>query len=112
MRKRQQNKGKFILRIEDTDQDRSNKKSERDILNALAWIGLDWDEGPDRDGAFGPYRQSERGEIYSSHIDLLIERKKAFHCFCTRERLAEVRERQLKNKEPVGEINNSDPDTV
>ncbi len=97
-----QNKGKFILRIEDTDQDRSNKKSERDILNALAWMGLDWDEGPDRDGAFGPYRQSERGEIYSSHIDLLIERKKAFHCFCTRERLAEVRERQLKNKEPIG----------
>ena len=96
------NQGRFILRIEDTDQDRSNKKSENDILKALAWMGLDWDEGPDKGGEFGPYRQSERGTIYSAHINSLIERKKAFRCFCTKERLAEVREKQIKNKDPIG----------
>ena len=65
-------------------------------------MGLDWDEGPDKGGEFGPYRQSERGTIYSAHINSLIERKKAFRCFCTKERLAEVREKQIKNKDPIG----------
>ena len=97
-----QNKGKFILRIEDTDQDRSNKKSERDILNALAWMGLDWDEGPDRDGAFGPYRQSERSDIYRKYADQLIADGHAFRCFCTPERLDQLRAEQLANKQPLG----------
>jgi glutamyl-tRNA synthetase len=83
--------GQFLLRIEDTDQKRSTRASEDAILRSLKWIGLEWDEGPDVGGPCGPYRQSERGEIYRSHCDTLIEKGKAYRCFCTAERLDQMR---------------------
>jgi len=91
--------GTFVLRIEDTDQARSTAASERMILDSLRWLGLDWDEGPDRDGGFGPYRQSERSGIYRSHVEMLIEAGHAFHCFCSSERLDEVRQAQQQRGE-------------
>jgi glutamyl-tRNA synthetase len=66
--------GRFVLRIEDTDRERSHPQSEAMIFEALRWLGLDWDEGPDKGGPFGPYRQSERSQIYKRHSQLLIER--------------------------------------
>lgn len=92
------NGGSFILRIEDTDRTRSRADSEAAILRALRWVGLTWDEGPDVGGEFGPYRQSERSAIYREHTDLLIERGRAYRCFCTAERLAEVREKARAEK--------------
>ena len=97
-----QKAGKFILRIEDTDQQRSTARSEQDILAALHWLGLTWDEGPDCGGAFGPYRQSERSEIYAEHINQLIQNKTAFHCFCSGERLDALRQQQMQDKVQVG----------
>jgi glutamyl-tRNA synthetase len=79
--------GQFILRIEDTDQVRSTRASEAAILRALRWIGLSWDEGPDRPGPYGPYRQSERTELYQRHCQELVDRGAAYPCFCTPERL-------------------------
>ena len=87
--------GDFILRIEDTDAERSTKQSEQVILDSLRWLGLDWDEGPDVDGPHGPYRQSERSEIYAEHVDRLLANGHAFRCFCTRERLDELRSAQM-----------------
>lgn len=86
--------GKFVLRIEDTDQVRSTKDSEQAILDSLSWLGLQWDEGPDIGGPHGPYRQSERTEIYRKHVDELLEKGHAYRCFCTKERLDEVRAQQ------------------
>ncbi|MCK4413480.1 MAG: glutamate--tRNA ligase [Candidatus Eisenbacteria sp.] len=86
--------GRFILRIEDTDQARSTPESERAILASLRWLGLSWDEGPDVGGPLGPYRQSERTAIYREQIDRLLAAGEAYRCFCTRERLAEMRSRQ------------------
>jgi glutamyl-tRNA synthetase len=88
------NGGKFILRIEDTDVARSNPQSEAVILQSLRWLGIEWDEGPEVGGPDGPYRQSERGGIYRKHADLLLEKGDAFRCFCTPERLAEMRKKQ------------------
>ncbi|RLT96369.1 glutamate--tRNA ligase [Ketobacter sp.] len=84
--------GQFILRIEDTDQVRSTAESEAMILNSLRWLGLNWDEGPDVGGAYGPYRQSERSEVYKQHADLLLERGHAFICYRTPEELDQLRE--------------------
>ena len=86
--------GRFILRIEDTDRARSSATSEQAIFDALRWTGLDWDEGPDVGGEFGPYRQSERLEIYREHAEKLLHSGAAFRCFCTPERLDEVRRAQ------------------
>jgi len=97
-----QHGGKFILRIEDTDQVRSTAQSEHDILNSLQWLGLDWDEGPGVGGDFGPYRQSERSAIYAEHIATLLESGNAFHCFCSAERLDEVRKAQMAAKQQPG----------
>ena len=83
--------GKFILRIEDTDQQRSNKHSEQSIYDALRWLGLDWDEGPDVGGPFEPYRQSERVDIYKKYAQQLIEHGHAFKCYRTPEELDEIR---------------------
>lgn len=83
--------GKFILRIEDTDQSRSRPEYEQNIYNALKWCGLQWDEGPDVGGPFGPYRQSERTEIYQKHVADLLNQGKAYKCFCTAEELTEMR---------------------
>ena len=88
------NKGKFVLRIEDTDQTRAKSSSEAMILTSLKWLGLAWDEGPDTGGKFGPYRQSERLPIYKEHSEKLIANGTAYFCFCTAERLDEVRARQ------------------
>ena len=96
------NDGKFILRIEDTDQTRSSKASENNILESLRWLGLSWDEGPGAEGEYGPYRQSERKNIYSDHADVLLKKKKAFRCFCTPERLDQLRKDQLRDKTQVG----------
>ncbi|MBI2815923.1 MAG: glutamate--tRNA ligase [Acidobacteria bacterium] len=90
--------GQFILRIEDTDMARSNPQSQEAILNSLRWLGLDWDEGPDVGGPHGPYQQSLRGEIYRQHVARLLEEGHAFRCFCTSERLAELR----KAQQPAG----------
>ena len=68
-----QNNGTFILRIEDTDAERSSLTYEEGVLESLRWMGLDWDEGPGVEGAFGPYRQSQRKELYSQHIERLLE---------------------------------------
>jgi glutamyl-tRNA synthetase len=83
--------GEFILRIEDTDQARSTAESERVILQTLRWCGLDWDEGPDVGGPHGPYRQSERSAIYREYAEKLLASGHAFKCFCTPQRLEEMR---------------------
>ena len=92
--------GSFILRIEDTDVSRSTKELERSLMEDLRWLGLDWDEGPDVGGDFGPYRQSERIEIYSGYAEELVKRGKAFPCFCTDEELEEKKRRMLKEGKP------------
>ncbi len=94
--------GSFVLRIEDTDRDRSRGKSEQDIISALQWLGLNWDEGPDCGGDFGPYRQSERLDIYTRHIEQLLQSGHAFRCFCDEDRLSQLREQQMKAKQQTG----------
>lgn len=84
--------GQFILRIEDTDRARSTPEAERAILDSLRWLGLSWDEGPDVGGAHGPYRQSERGDIYARYAMQLVEEGKAFVCYRTPEELEALRE--------------------
>lgn len=84
-------KGKFILRIEDTDQSRSRPIYEENIYKALKWAGLEWDEGPDIGGPYGPYRQSERTSIYQQYAKQLLDRKMAYKCFATSEELEEMR---------------------
>jgi len=86
--------GTFVLRIEDTDRARSTEASETAILDALRWLGLAWDEGPDVGGPHGPYRQSERTAVYREHVDRLLAEGHAYRCFCTRERLNALRTRQ------------------
>lgn len=93
-----QHGGQFILRIEDTDQARSTRASEEAILRSLAWLGLAWDEGPDRGGPHAPYRQSERTEIYREHVAILLAKGHAYRCFCTKERLDRMREENRANK--------------
>jgi glutamyl-tRNA synthetase len=88
--------GKFILRIEDTDQVRFRKHSESMIIDSLKWLGLSWDEGPDVGGPNGPYRQSERREIYQRHCQMLLDSGHAYRCFCTPERVQAVREEQKR----------------
>ena len=90
-----QHGGQFLLRIEDTDRVRSSLESEQAILGALRWLGLEWDEGPDVGGPCGPYRQSERGEIYKAHTDRLLAEGHAFRCFCSSERLDQLRKEQM-----------------
>jgi glutamyl-tRNA synthetase len=97
-----QSGGSFVLRIEDTDQKRSTSASERQILDALTWLGLEWDEGPDVGGEFGPYRQSERTEFYREHVEQLVAQGAAYPCFCTRERLDGLRAEQKAAKGRLG----------
>ncbi len=94
-----QHGGQFILRIEDTDRTRSTLESEYAIYDALRWLGLDWDEGPDVGGPHAPYRQSERSEIYRAHCDELLAKDSAYRCFCTPERLKALRDQQLAAKQ-------------
>lgn len=92
--------GQFILRIEDTDFKRYTPGAEEELIEGLSWLGLKYDEGPDIGGPYGPYRQSERKEIYQKHAEKLIDAGHAYYCFCTPERLARVREEQQKRKDP------------
>jgi len=94
--------GQFVLRIEDTDRARYVADSEAQIFETLRWLGLEWDEGPDKGGPFAPYRQSERSESYRSHVDRLLADGHAYHCWCSTERLAQMREEQQKAKLPTG----------
>lgn len=91
--------GRFILRIEDTDQERSTATSETSILKDLQWLGLDWDEGPDVGGDAGPYRQSERIALYKEHLDQLLESGQVYPCYCTAEELEQRRSEQLARGE-------------
>lgn len=79
--------GTFVLRIEDTDQDRSTPESLKAILDGLEWLAIDWDEGPEKDGAAGPYFQTQRLSTYREHAEQLLERGQAYRCYCTREEL-------------------------
>ena len=94
--------GQFIVRIEDTDQSRAVEGTEQLILDALTWLGLDWDEGPDIGGPFGPYRQSERLPMYVDAARRLIDEGKAYRCNCSAERLDALRKSQQKAKQPPG----------
>ncbi|PWB67621.1 MAG: glutamate--tRNA ligase [Holophagae bacterium] len=94
--------GQFVLRIEDTDRQRSHPASERMIFEALHWLGLTWDEGPDVGGPHAPYRQSERSEVYRDHARQLVDRGAAYPCFCSRERLDALREEQRLSKGQLG----------
>lgn len=91
--------GQFILRIEDTDSKRLVEGAEEEIYQGLKWLGIDWDEGPDIGGPYAPYKQSERKDIYKKFAEELIENDHAYYCFCTPERLNEVRQEQQKRKE-------------
>ena len=93
------NGGKFVLRIEDTDQARRVEGAVENLISTLGWAGVQYDEGPDRDGPHGPYTQSKRLEIYHRHAAELVEKGKAYHCFCSSERLEEVRKLQTASKE-------------
>lgn len=92
--------GTFIVRIEDTDAQRSEKRFEDNIFEGFAWLGLTWDEGPDVGGPYGPYRQSERKDLYRTHLELLLERNLAYHCFCTKEELEAQKNYMLANSIP------------
>ncbi len=92
--------GKFLLRIEDTDQTRKVEGAVENIISILKWADLDYDEGPGKDAGNGPYYQSERLNIYNEHCKYLLEKKKAYYCFCTSERLTALREEQQKQKLP------------
>lgn len=94
--------GKFILRIEDTDQTRSRPEYETNIIEALKWCQINWDEGPDVGGPYGPYRQSERTEIYQKYAYELVEKGQAYKCFATPEELLEMREVAAKQGKRVG----------
>jgi glutamyl-tRNA synthetase len=97
-----QHGGQFLLRIEDTDRVRSSAAAEKTILDALHWLGLHWDEGPDVGGSHGPYRQSERLAIYTQYANELLAAGHAFKCFCTPERLEAVRVEQRQLGKPPG----------
>jgi glutamyl-tRNA synthetase len=91
--------GKFVLRIEDTDRKRYVEGAENELIQGMRWLGIDWDEGPDKGGEFGPYRQSERKEIYQDYGRKLIEKGMAYYCFCTQERLEKVKQQKIAKKE-------------
>jgi glutamyl-tRNA synthetase len=97
----QRHGGQFVLRIEDTDQARYVADSERLIYESLSWLGIKWQEGPNVGGPFGPYRQSERQSIHQEHARKLVESGGGFYCFCSPERLEQVRKEQMARKEPA-----------
>jgi glutamyl-tRNA synthetase len=92
--------GKFILRIEDTDRNRFVEGAVENLINSLKWCGLDYDEGPDKEGKFGPYQQSQRLDIYRKYVQELIENGNAYYCFCSAERLEALRQEQQNQKLP------------
>lgn len=94
--------GSFVLRIEDTDRVRFRADSEEQVFDTLHWLGLTWDEGPDVGGPYAPYRQSERLDTYRPYVERLLAEGHAYHCWCSTERLAEMRDKQQKLKLPTG----------
>jgi glutamyl-tRNA synthetase len=94
--------GQYILRIEDTDRTRYQETSEQQIFDGLRWLGIEWDEGPDKGGPYGPYRQTERLEIYQPYAKQLVESGHAYYCWCSPERLDEVRTALQRRKLPPG----------
>jgi glutamyl-tRNA synthetase len=92
--------GAFILRIEDTDRKRYEPEAVGNILESLRWLGLEWDEGPEVGGDYGPYYQSQRLDIYQEYARKLVESGYAYYCYCSPERLAQVREEQRRRGEP------------
>ena len=94
--------GAMVLRIEDTDRGRYVANSEQQIFDTIHWLGVDWDEGPDKGGPHGPYRQSERLPIYQAAAQKLLELGHAYHCWCSPERLQAMRAEQTANKQPPG----------
>jgi glutamyl-tRNA synthetase len=94
--------GSFILRIEDTDVARRVKGAVGAIMDSLRWLGIDWDEGPDVGGDYGPYYQSERLELYQAAAERLVEQGDAYYCYCSPERLEKLRSEQVKRKQPPG----------
>ena len=94
--------GRFIVRIEDTDQARLVPDAVRGILSGLRWLNIDWDEGPEIGGSYGPYFQSERLELYEKYVAKLIDNGLAYHCYCSSVRLQEMREEQLRSKKNPG----------
>ncbi|HMC29744.1 MAG TPA: glutamate--tRNA ligase [Candidatus Angelobacter sp.] len=94
--------GTFILRIEDTDLERSEARYETQLMEDLKWLGLDWDEGPDVGGPYPPYRQSDKMDVYRGYADRLIREDKAYYCFCSAEELEREREQALKDqRQPI-----------
>ena len=92
----------MVLRIEDTDVDRSEARFEGQLIDDLKWLGLDWDEGLDVGGSFGPYRQSDRLPIYREHAERLLSEHKAYLCFCTEAELQQERERATaEHRQPI-----------
>lgn len=107
--------GKLILRIEDTDLERSSRESEENIKAALKWLGMDWDEGIDVGGENGPYRQTERLDIYKKYTEKLLAEGKAYYCYCTDEELEEERQALIKEgKMPryMGKCRNLTPEQI
>ncbi|HEY5987044.1 MAG TPA: glutamate--tRNA ligase family protein, partial [Streptosporangiaceae bacterium] len=94
--------GRFVLRIEDTDRSRYAEGSEEQIFSVLRWLNLSWDEGPDIGGPHAPYRQSERLDSYRAATDRLLEQGKAYRCWCSADRLAQMRKEQQRAKEATG----------
>ncbi len=95
-----QGRGQFVLRIEDTDRKRFVPSAEAEIMESLRWLGIEWDEGPDIGGPYGPYRQSERVQIYQRYAQDLVDQGQAYPCFCTQERLARVRKEMRQRRLP------------
>lgn len=94
------NDGTFVLRVEDTDTERSTEESAQAIVRALKWLGFDWDEGPEKGGDYGPYYQSERIHLYEEAAKKLVEEGKAYYCYCTPEELDERRKAMMAEGKP------------
>ena len=86
----------FIVRVEDTDRTRYNAEAVPDLADSLRWLGLDWDEGPEVGGDYGPYYQSERLDLYQHYAEKLVNEGHAYHCYCSPQRLAALREQQTR----------------
>jgi glutamyl-tRNA synthetase len=93
--------GRFILRIEDTDRERYSEEALQDIYETLHWLGITWDEGPQKGGEYGPYVQSQRFDLYREYARKLVENGAAYHCYCSPQRLQQVREQQSRDKQAV-----------
>jgi len=109
------NEGSFVLRIEDTDLERSSPEFEKDILESFKWLWIEWDEGPDIEGKYGPYRQSQRTDIYKKYIEKLIAEDKAYYCFCSQQELEAQRQYQMSQglaPRYSGKCANLDKETV